>query len=84
MPAATPFYAITLYPADLGTSAGLATDAAARVLDDAGTPIAGLYACGNDMASVMDGAYPGPGITLGPALTFAYLVARALCEDEVK
>ncbi len=82
--ATPPFYAITLYPADLGTSAGLATDAAARVLDDAGKPIAGLYACGNDMASVMDGAYPGPGITLGPALTFAYLVARALCESEVR
>jgi len=81
---APPFYAITLYPADLGTSAGLATDASARVLDAAGTPIAGLYAVGNDMSSVMDGAYPGPGITLGPALTFAYLVSRALCRNEVK
>ncbi len=78
-----PFYAITLYPADLGTSAGLATDAGGRVLDDAGVAIAGLYACGNDMASVMDGAYPGPGITLGPALTFAYLASRALCGSEV-
>ena len=79
---APPFYAITLHPADLGTSAGLATDASARVLDAAGAPIAGLYACGNDMSSVMDGAYPGPGITLGPALTFAYLAASALAEGE--
>jgi succinate dehydrogenase/fumarate reductase flavoprotein subunit len=79
-----PFYAITLYPADLGTSAGLATDAGARVLDDAGAPIAGLYACGNDMSSIMDGAYPGPGITLGPALTFAYLATRALAGREIQ
>jgi glycine/D-amino acid oxidase-like deaminating enzyme len=76
-----PFYAVALYPADLGTSTGLATDAAARVLDSDGRPIAGLYACGNDMNSVMNGAYPGPGITLGPALTFGYIAARSLCGD---
>ena len=52
------------------------TDEDARVLDGAGEPIGGLYACGNDMASIMRGAYPGPGITLGPALVFAY---RAAC-----
>ena len=73
-----PFYAITLYPADLGTSSGLATDASARVLDAEGGPIPGLYACGNDMNSVMNGAYPGPGITLGPALTFGFLAAESL------
>lgn len=26
------------------------------------------------MQSVMNGAYPGPGITLGPALVFGWLV----------
>ena len=36
----------------------------------------GLYACGNDMQSVMNGAYPGPGITLGPALVFGYIAGR--------
>jgi len=76
----SPFYAITLYPADLGTSAGLATDASARVLDTDGVSIPGLYACGNDMNSVMNGAYPGPGITLGPALTFGFLAAESLAE----
>ncbi|MGH7124258.1 MAG: hypothetical protein ACREFI_07795, partial [Stellaceae bacterium] len=35
-----------------------------------------LYACGNDMASSMQGVYAGPGITLGPALVFAYRAAR--------
>lgn len=71
-----PFYAIAIYPADLGTAAGLKTDARARVLTGDGTPVPGLYACGNDMNSVMNGAYPGPGITLGPALTFGYVAAK--------
>jgi len=71
-----PFHAVAVHPGDLGTAAGLATDGDARVLDAAGTPIPGLYACGNDMASVLGGAYPGPGITLGPALTFAWLGVR--------
>jgi len=73
-----PFYAVRLTPSDLGTAAGLATDADARVLDAEGRPIAGLYACGNDMNSVMGGAYPGPGITLGPALVFGWIAARHL------
>ncbi|MNR36888.1 3-oxosteroid 1-dehydrogenase [compost metagenome] len=51
------------------------TDANANVLDRQGAPIAGLYAAGNDMNSIMDGTYPGPGITIGPALTFGYLAA---------
>ncbi len=74
--ATPPFYAVALRPADLGTAAGLVTDARARVLGADGAPIRGLYACGNDMNSLMRGAYPGPGITLGPALTFGYLAAR--------
>jgi FAD binding domain len=73
--AAAPFYALRLYPSDIGTSAGLVTDAQARVLDSADRPIAGLYACGNDMQSVMGGTYPGPGITLGPAVAFAHIAA---------
>ena len=74
--AAPPFYAVELHHADLAPSIGLATDEDARVLGGAGEPTEGLYACGNDMASIMRGAYPGPGITLGPALVFAY---RAAC-----
>jgi FAD binding domain len=73
--AAAPFYALRLYPSDIGTSAGLKTDDCARVLDAENRPIEGLYACGNDMQSVMGGTYPGPGITLGPAIAFAYVAA---------
>jgi len=71
-----PFYAVAVQPADLGMAAGLVTDEHARVLQDDGQAIPGLYACGNDMQSVMNGAYPGPGITLGPALVFGYVAAR--------
>ncbi|MGF6957939.1 succinate dehydrogenase/fumarate reductase flavoprotein subunit [Paraburkholderia youngii] len=73
-----PFYAVKLLPGSLGTFAGLATDAAARVLDDAGQPVPGLYAVGNDSASMMGGCYPSGGITLGPAMTFGYLAGLSL------
>ncbi|MGB7300012.1 MAG: FAD-dependent oxidoreductase [Burkholderiaceae bacterium] len=72
-----PFYAVKVVPGDLGTFAGLQTDRYSRVIDQgSGTPISGLYACGNDAASVMGGNYPGGGITLGPAMTFGYVAAR--------
>jgi succinate dehydrogenase/fumarate reductase flavoprotein subunit len=67
-----PFYALAVWPADIAVSTGLSTDANARVLASDGKAIPGLYACGNDMASVMAGSYPGPGTTLGPAIVFAY------------
>ncbi|GAB1618342.1 FAD-dependent oxidoreductase [Pseudomonas sp. NGC7] len=70
-----PFYAIQLHTGDLGSARGLVTDAHANVLNRAGTPVAGLYATGNDMNSLMNGTYPGPGITLGPALTFGWIAA---------
>jgi len=67
-----PFFAVAVYPGIIGTCIGLKADADARVIGTDGFPIEGLYVCGNDMATVMRGAYPGPGITLGPAVTFAY------------
>jgi len=71
-----PFYAVRLYPGDIGASTGLVTDADARVLGENDQPIAGLYAVGNDMHSIMGGVYTGPGITIGPGLVFGYLAAR--------
>lgn len=71
-----PFYAIRMIPGDIGTFVGLRADAQARVLDTDGQPIPGLYVAGNDMLSVMGGAYPGAGITIGPAMTFGYIAAR--------
>jgi predicted oxidoreductase len=73
-----PFYAIKMVIGDLGTYAGIKTDANARAIDADGQPIKGLYAVGNDMASIMGGNYPGAGITLGPALTFGYIAGKHL------
>ena len=77
-----PFYAITLYTGDLGTSRGLVTTADAQVINQRSEAIPGLYAVGNDMDSMMAGTYPGPGITLGPALTFGYLAARHMIQQQ--
>ena len=68
-----PYYAVAVRPADLGMAAGLVTDEWARALDNHGEAIPGLYACGNDMQSIMGGTYPGPGITLGPAIVFSHI-----------
>ncbi len=74
-------YAIKMVIGDLGTYAGIKTDDQARALDAEGHPIAGLYAVGNDMASIMGGNYPGAGITLGPALTFGYIAGKHISGD---
>jgi succinate dehydrogenase/fumarate reductase flavoprotein subunit len=70
-----PFVAVAVYPAEIATSTGLHTNGDGQVLNDKEQVIPGLFSCGNDMASVMRGTYPGPGTTLGPALTFGYRVA---------
>jgi 3-oxosteroid 1-dehydrogenase len=68
-----PFYAVELVPGDLGTKGGLVTDVSGRVMREDGSAIEGLYASGNTTASVMGRCYPGPGVTLAPALTFSWL-----------
>ena len=71
-----PFYAVRIVAGSLGTFAGLRCNEHAQALDASGQPIDGLYAAGNDHASVMGGNYPSGGITLGPAMTFGYLAAH--------
>ncbi|WP_433768876.1 FAD-dependent oxidoreductase [Pseudomonas putida] len=71
-----PFYAVKVQPGCFGTFAGLKVNPHAQVLDDSGQAIAGLYAAGGDMASIMGGHYPAGGINIGPALTFGYIAAR--------
>lgn len=71
-----PFYAVKVQPGCFGTFAGLKVNQHAQVLDGQGQAIAGLYAAGTDMASIMGGHYPAGGINLGPALTFGYIAGR--------
>lgn len=78
-----PFYATRIYPGDLGTKGGVLTDEFARALDTQGRVIEGLYATGNNTASVMGRTYPGPGATLGPSLTFGFIAASHMAGEEV-
>jgi 3-oxosteroid 1-dehydrogenase len=70
-----PYYAAKMVPGDLGTKGGIRTDLHGRALRDDGSIIEGLYAAGNVSAPVMGHTYPGPGGTIGPAMTFGYLAA---------
>lgn len=74
--ATAPYYAVRLYPADIGSSKGLMGDQNAQLVRADNTSIEGVYACGNDLNSIMGGKYPGPGITIGPGIVFGYLAAR--------
>lgn len=71
-----PFYAVTIWPMDVGTSGGLVTDEYARVLRADGTVIRGLYAAGNATAPVVGACYPGAGASIGGSLAFGYVAAH--------
>jgi hypothetical protein len=73
-----PFYAIQIYPGDLGTKGGLLTDVSQRVMRQDGSPIPGLYAIGNTAASIMGRTYLGAGSTLAPAMTHAYIAVNKI------
>ena len=75
-----PFYAVKVVMGDLGTFDGIQTSVVGEVLRDNGTPIPGLYAVGNDRASIMGGNYPGAGITHGPNMTFGYVTANHIAD----
>lgn len=77
----SPFYAVWMYAGDIGNFAGLKTDESARILDKTGAIIPGLFAVGNDMASVFRGRYPGGGSLIGPAMTFGFIAARAIAAE---
>jgi 3-oxosteroid 1-dehydrogenase len=71
-----PYSAVQIVLGDLGTKGGARIDADARVLDEAGEPIPGLYATGNSAASVAGHVYPGPGTPLGSGMVFGYRAVR--------
>jgi 3-oxosteroid 1-dehydrogenase len=70
-----PYYAVRLYPGDVGTAGGLVTDEHARVLREDGSPIPGLYASGNATASVVGRSYPGAGASIAASMVFGFIAA---------
>jgi 3-oxosteroid 1-dehydrogenase len=70
-----PFYAMRIEAGDFGTLGGLDTDTNGRVKCEAGGVFEGLFAVGNSSAAILP-TYPGPGATLGPAMTMAYQSAK--------
>jgi succinate dehydrogenase/fumarate reductase flavoprotein subunit len=76
-PLTGPFYAVRIVPALFHTQGGLTVDRDARVLDDGGLPIPGLYASGGAAVSISGHGAAGylAGNGLLPALGLAYLAA---------
>lgn len=77
-----PFFAVELRPGALATKSGLQINGAGQVLAASHDRrvIPGLYAAGNVSSNAVPYGYTGPGATLGPALTFGYLIGRAIGE----
>ncbi len=72
-----PFYALEIRPGALATRGGLRINANGEVLSAAGgRPIPGLYAAGNCSNGATPLSYPGPGSTIGAAMTFGYIIGE--------
>ncbi len=74
-----PYYAVRLSLGDFGTHGGLLVNESAQVMREDSTVFEGLYATGNCSAPLLP-SYPGPGSTLGPAMTFAYQAAKKITD----
>lgn len=71
-----PYYAVKVYPGDLGTFGGILTDEQARVMRDDGSLIEGLYATGNVTAPVMGRIYPCTGASIASTMIFGFIAAQ--------
>jgi 3-oxosteroid 1-dehydrogenase len=71
-----PFYAVAVYPGDVGTYGGVVTDTHARVLREDGSVIPGLYATATSTASVMGRVCPGAGSSVGPGFVWGFVAAK--------
>ncbi len=71
-----PYYALPIFPCEIGTNGGILTDEHGQALTEQGAPLPGLYAAGNCSASPMGKAYPAAGATLVSGMTYGYIAAR--------
>lgn len=74
--AQAPYYAVPIWPGDIGTKGGLLTDESQRVFDRNQGVVPGLFAIGNTAASIMGRRYLGAGATLGPAMVHGFIVGE--------
>jgi 3-oxosteroid 1-dehydrogenase len=74
-----PFYAVPIYPGTIGTNGGAQVNQHGQVIHAKGHVIPGLYAAGNVMAGITGEGYPGPGVTIGCALTYGHHAAAHAC-----
>ena len=70
-----PFYAMRIDPGEFATCGGMAINEYGQVLDNDNQAIAGLYATGNCTPALLT-TYPGPGATIGPAMTFGFIAGK--------
>ena len=64
-------------PGEFATCGGMAINEYGQVLNNQNQIIDGLYATGNCTPALLT-TYPGPGATIGPAMTFGYIAAKHL------
>lgn len=76
-----PFYALALYPGNVGTMVGIETNENASALDSQGKVVKGLYAVGCDQNSIVRGTYPAGGCSIGPGMTFGYRAGMHIVSD---
>lgn len=72
----SPYYAIEIFPGDVGIGGGILTDHNGCVIKIDGSVIGGLYAAGNGTASVMGDKYLGAGASIGDAMVFSLAAAE--------
>ena len=73
--AKAPFYAMRIDPGEFATCGGMVINENGQVLDNDNQAIAGLYATGNCTPALLT-TYPGPGATIGPAMTFGFIAGK--------
>jgi 3-oxosteroid 1-dehydrogenase len=76
-----PFVAMSLNRSILGTKGGARTNDRGQVLRQDGSVIAGLYAAGLAMANPIGTRAVGAGTTLGPNLTWGFICAETMLQQ---
>jgi 3-oxosteroid 1-dehydrogenase len=71
-----PFYAVKMFPGDVGTAGGIVADEYARVVKEDGSIIQNLYATGNATAPVVGRSYPGAGASIASSAVFGFIAAK--------